>query len=164
MIVFTASFFQDKQLVVVFKETSDQLWCTNNKTISPLPLPLFCTPSRQVQTIVTTIVPRPTATATDQSINPSVQDVIVARRSKQEVHQLPRLSTSIFFHFQQIDKYCQSSASKWTTTPIDAPKTMANTLCSVFRRWRLHYGRRDLVKWSLSNRSTKLALIKVSSH
>ena len=108
--------------------------------------------------IVMTIVPRPTATPTDQSINPFIITFIVARRSKQEVHQLPRLSTSIFLHFQQIDKYCLFSASKWTTTPIDALKTMANTLCSVFRRWRLHYGRRELTLWSWSNRSMKLAL------
>jgi len=47
MIAFLASFFPDKQHVVVLKETSDQRWCTNKKTISPQ----FCTPSRQVQTI-----------------------------------------------------------------------------------------------------------------
>jgi len=40
--------------------------------------------------IVMTIVPRPTATPTDQSINPFIITFIVARRSKQEVHQLPR--------------------------------------------------------------------------
>ena len=40
--------------------------------------------------IVMTIVPRPTATPIDQSINPFIITFIVARRSKQEVHQLPR--------------------------------------------------------------------------
>ena len=68
------------------------------------------------------------------------------------------IATAIDLSFPPFPINCLSSARKWTTTPIDAPKTMANTLCSVFRRWRLHYGRRDWVEWSLSNRSMKLAL------
>ena len=62
------------------------------------------------------------------------------------------IATAIDLSFPPFPINCLSSARKWTTTPIDAPKTMANTLCSVFRRWRLHYGWRDLTKWSLSNR------------